>query len=48
MQKEFLIIIASIKERINEIETNLDDLNLKDFNSLTTIELILKEMDIYK
>ena len=41
-------IINSIKERIKEIEPNLENLGSKDFNSLTTIELILKEIDIYK
>lgn len=36
------IVIDSIKELLSQLE--VEKLHSKDFNSLTTIELILKEM----
>lgn len=46
------LAIYSIKERIKELENalenNLTNLDSKDFNILTTVELILKEIEIYK
>ena len=44
--------ILSIKEKISELENalenNLTNLHSSDVNNLITIELILKEIEIYK
>jgi hypothetical protein len=42
------MVIASIENRLKEMRSNIDSLDSKDFNTLTTIELLLKEINIFK